>query len=215
MPGRTYSEEEVREILRRAVEKSAMAGPGLTREDLLTTARDAGIDPAAVEDAITTLEWDREVSEEVLLSRRAERRKLASSFLTWAIITVGLFAIHWFSGGSLWFVWLVGVWAVVLLLRLKGAFFANPESERRRAERNVEQRRRQRDARRQRQARAVGREGDGARRSEPVTQHTSERARAAAHMRAPEMDELDGTAHDTAGSTDGAARDARRGRGEA
>lgn len=145
MPGRTYSDDEVEEILRRAVEQSAQGGArdGLTREELIDAARDAGIDTAAVQDAIGAIERDRELQGEIVALRKGERKSLTSSFLTWAIITVGLLAMRFFGDGGWWFVWPMGIWAVFLLLRLKGVLFESPEQTRERAERQLEHRRRQ------------------------------------------------------------------------
>jgi hypothetical protein len=151
MPGRTYSDAEVQEILRRAVEQSAGGSDGeaggLTREELIDAARDAGIDPSAVEDAIGSLERDRDVRAEIAALRKRERRGLASNFVTWAIITAGLLALRFFGEGGWWFVWPMGVWMVLLLLRLKGFIFESPEHARERAERKLEHRRRQRKRR--------------------------------------------------------------------
>ncbi len=145
MPGRTYSDDEVQEILRRAVEHGAEAGEsgGLTRQELIEAARDAGIDPAAVEDAIGAIERDREVQAEIVALRERERKGLTSSFLTWAIISAGLLALRFFGEGGWWFVWPMGVWAVLLLLRLKGVLFQSPERTRELAERSLQQRRQQ------------------------------------------------------------------------
>lgn len=152
MPDRTYSDDEVREILRRAVEKSAAPGAGLSRNELIAVARDAGIEPGAVDQAIGTFEWDREVTEEALALRRAGRRKLVSSALTWVIVVA---AVWFLSGFALpgWVWWPMGVWAVLLALQVKGVLLGSVESERPRAERNVEQRRR-RQRRLPRQVRA-------------------------------------------------------------
>jgi 2TM domain len=142
MPGRTYTDDEVREILHRAADHGE-GGGGLSREELIEAAHDVGIEASAVQAAIGSMELDREVGEEVALQRKRERKSLVSSFLTWAIITGGLLAMRLFDAGGWWFVWPMGVWAVVLLLRLKGFMFANPEAARERAVRNIEHRRRQ------------------------------------------------------------------------
>lgn len=143
MPSRTYSDDEVREILRRAVEQSSVEGEGLTREELLEAAHDAGIEVSAVHDAIGAVERDRELNGELLALRNKDRKSLASSFLTWAIITAGLLAMSFFGAGGWWFIWPMGVWMVFLLLRLKGLVLESPEKARERAVRSIEHRRRQ------------------------------------------------------------------------
>ena len=155
MPERTYSDAQVREILRRAVEQGTDSG-GLGRDDLVAAAGDVGIAPEAVDAAIAELETTHELNEEVAKLQRERRHELASAFSTWAIVNAGLFGIDWATGGGWWFYWPLGTWGIVLLLRLKGEVFANRAHDRKAAERRVELRRRQREreqaeARRQRE----------------------------------------------------------------
>jgi hypothetical protein len=62
MPARTYSEEEVAELLRRAAEMQAQGGfgsserPGLSLEELTAIAAEAGLDPAHVRLAAAEME---------------------------------------------------------------------------------------------------------------------------------------------------------------
>ena len=54
---RTYSREEVDEILRRAAARARSSGePMLTRDELVDAAREAGIDPSAVHQAADEVE---------------------------------------------------------------------------------------------------------------------------------------------------------------
>ena len=144
MPERTYTEAQVREILRRAVERGTDTG-GLGREDLVAAAGDVGIAPEAVDAAIVELETEGELNEELAKLQRERRNGLASAFSTWAIVNAGLFGIDWATGGGWWFYWPLGSWGIVLLLHLKGALFADPASDRKAAERRVQLRRRQRE----------------------------------------------------------------------
>jgi hypothetical protein len=142
MPERTYTDAQVREILRRAVERGTDAG-GLGHDDLMAAAREVGIAPEAVEAAITELEAEGELKQELAKLERERRRDLASNFATWAIVNAGLFGIDWATGGGWWFYWPLGTWGIFLLLRLKSEIFSNPASDRRTAERRIELRRRQ------------------------------------------------------------------------
>jgi hypothetical protein len=141
MPERTYTDAQVREILRRAVERGTDAG-GLGHDDLMAAAREVGIGPEAVETAITELEAEGELQEELAKLRGERRHDLASNFVTWAIVNAGLFGIDWATGGGWWFYWPLGTWGIFLLLRLKGEIFSNPAGDRRTAERRIELRRR-------------------------------------------------------------------------
>jgi hypothetical protein len=143
MPERTYTDEQVREILRRAVERSAGTG-GIDREDLIAAATDVGIEADAVHTAIVELERERELQEEVAKLKRERRRSLASNFGSWAIVSSGLFGIDWATGGGWWFYWPLGGWGLLLLLELKGLLLANPAGDEEQAVRRIAQRGRQR-----------------------------------------------------------------------
>ncbi len=144
MPERTYTDAQVREILRRAVERGTDAG-GLGHDDLLAAAREVGIATDAVETAIAELEAEGELKEELVKLRGERRKDLAANFATWAIVNAGLFGIDWATGGGWWFYWPLGGWGIFLLLRLKGEIFASPARDRQAAERRVELRRHRRE----------------------------------------------------------------------
>jgi hypothetical protein len=142
MPERTYTDAQVREILRRAVERGTDAG-GLGHDDLMAAASEVGIEPEAVETAIAELEAENELRQELAKLRSERRHDLASNFVTWAIVNAGLFGIDWATGGGWWFYWPLGGWGIFLLLRLKGEMFSSPGDDRQTAERRIELRRRQ------------------------------------------------------------------------
>jgi len=143
MPERTYTDEQVREILRRAVERSDGPG-GVGREDLLAAAADVGINAEAVHTAIVELEHESGLKEELAKLRRERRRSLASNFGSWAIISSGLLGIDWATGDGWWFFWPAGGWGILLLLELKGLLLANPTRDQEEAARRIAHRERQR-----------------------------------------------------------------------
>jgi len=212
MPERTYTDAQVREILRRAVEQGTDRG-GLGREDLIAAARDVGIAPEAVDAAIAELETEHELSEEMAKLQRERRHDLASSFTTWAIVNAGLFGIDWATGGGWWFYWPLGTWGIALLLRLKGELFANRARDRKTAERRVELRRRQREreqaeARRQRE-RTRRQDSSGL---EGVIERGVEELLGAAARRIAGVRVDAGPLEDEEHSSDGGARGRARGR---
>jgi hypothetical protein len=142
MPDRTYTDAEVREILRRAVERGNVSG-GLAREDLVAAAQDAGISASAVEIAIGELDGERDLNEEVAKLQRERRHEATSSVATWAIVNTGLFAIDWANGGGWWFYWPLCTWGLFVGLKLKAALLPNPAHERQEAERRLARRQRQ------------------------------------------------------------------------
>lgn len=141
MPERSFSEEEVREILRRAVDREAGRSGGLDRERLIAAAQEIGIDAAHVDAAIGEVERDRGVETE-LASLRVERRHQAvSSLSTFGIVNTGLFALDWANGGGLtFFFYPLTVWGMILLLRYKGMLFKNDGKDRKAAAERIEKR---------------------------------------------------------------------------
>lgn len=140
MAERTFSEEEVREILRRAVDREAGRGGGLDRERLIAAAQEIGIDAAHVDHAIGEVERDRSVEKE-LASMRLERRHEAVSGLgTFGIVNSGLLAIDWANGGGWFFYWPLTIWGMMLLLRYKGLVFKNDSKDRKAAAERIEKR---------------------------------------------------------------------------
>src|SRR5690606_12076460 len=116
MKEHSYTEDEVREILRRAVERDAAQATHLDRERLIQAAAEIGIDRVTVDHAIEEVERERDVERELLSLRRERKHELISSVGTWGIVNSGLLAIDVATGEGLWFYWPLTIWAMVLLL---------------------------------------------------------------------------------------------------
>jgi hypothetical protein len=140
MSERSYSEDEVREILRRAVDRDAGQSGQLDRARLVAAAQEIGIDPAAIDHAILDIERDRAVDLELTSLRLERRHDFISSLSTWGIVNSGLFAIDWANGGGWWFYWPLTVWGMMLMLRYKGLLFKNDIKDRRQAASKLEAR---------------------------------------------------------------------------
>lgn len=109
---RRYSEREVRAILDRALRHES---DGLTHDDLLAAAREAGISSDAVEKAALELDGLRE--QEQARERILVRRRAAFFSHLWAFIGVQLFlvALNLLSSpGYLWFVFPLLGWGLGL-----------------------------------------------------------------------------------------------------
>ncbi|HMJ51487.1 MAG TPA: 2TM domain-containing protein [Polyangiaceae bacterium] len=127
---RTYSQEEVNEILKRAMKQQSLQKQDLSHEELVEVANEVGIDRAAVESATTELVETR--ADE--LARRAaadelaaERTRLFNGFVSslffYVVICGGLYFIdHRFTGGT-WYYWVVFGWGLGLLFRLRAVLF--------------------------------------------------------------------------------------------
>jgi hypothetical protein len=113
---RTYTQEDVNAILRRALERPELAS-GLSHRELLETAEEVGIERAALERAITEVERERELEALREEWRLEKKTALRASLITWAWVSMLLVLIDVFTAGGLWFHWVIVPWALLLLLR--------------------------------------------------------------------------------------------------
>jgi 2TM domain-containing protein len=140
MPERSFSEDEVREILRRAVDRDAGQSGQLDRDRLVAAAEEIGIGAADVDHAIAEIERDRTLESELAALRLERRHEFVSSVSTFGIVNTGLLAIDWANGGGWWFYWPLTVWGMLLMLRYKGLLFKNETRDRKRAAQRLEAR---------------------------------------------------------------------------
>ena len=148
----SYDDEEVREILRRALEEDE----GLGHAELAAAAEEVGIEANRFERAAAAVRGER--SRESAIERRRSRRKLrlARTGATYAMVNLFLFAVNFFAGGGWWFHWPLISMALLYGLQLVSHAFADDEGavaaeEAKRAKRLRKQNRQER---RQEQARA-------------------------------------------------------------
>lgn len=118
-----YDDSEVEEILRRAAKRD----DGLEHEDLVSAAKEAGIDPAAVERAAAAVREERatRVAVAVVDERDAKRRRrFIRSLSTFAVVNTFLFLIDLLTGGGWWFYWPLLSWG--LMVALQGVSLLTP-----------------------------------------------------------------------------------------
>ncbi|HKQ68083.1 MAG TPA: 2TM domain-containing protein [Polyangiaceae bacterium] len=147
-PRRTYSQDEVTEILKRALRQQSLRHQVLSHDELIEMADEVGIDREALEAATADLAQSRQAD----LLRETEARELAaerarlwnrfvSSLLTYVVVNsvVYLCFFYWLGKkvpDAAWFFWLVGAWGIALAFQLRALFF--PEASlRRRKEREA------------------------------------------------------------------------------
>ena len=123
-PKRVYTDDEVRAILSRAIDRQRAAAPeGLSHEDLLAVARDAGIAPEAVEAAADELTTTRAAADE----EQAIRKERASDFrihlFTYLPIIAFLAVVNLMTTAYLWFLWPALGWGLALALHARFALF--------------------------------------------------------------------------------------------
>lgn len=118
---RRYSEREVRAILERAAQHEH--SDGLSHEDLLATAREAGIDPAAVEKAAQEIEGlhARDEARERILARR--RAGFYSHLWAFIGVQVFLLALNLLTSPNyLWFLFPLLGWGLGLFFSARHGF---------------------------------------------------------------------------------------------
>jgi len=137
---RTYTQEEVNEILKRAMKQQSLEKQGLSHEELVEMADEVGIDRAAVESA--TAEFAETRADEMARREGAaaiaeERARLFNAFaqsLFYYVVIGGIlyFIDRRFSGGT-WYFWVLMAFGVALLFRLRSLIFPQRSLARRKA----------------------------------------------------------------------------------
>jgi hypothetical protein len=161
-PRRTYSQEEVTEILKRAMRQQSLRTEVLSHDELLEMADEVGIDRGAVDaataDLVQTRAGDLARKSEAgeLAEERARRfNRFVSSLFTFLIIGVVLYLVDRRSGGASWWQWPIAGFGIALAFQLRGVFFPHEGLERRRRREWKHERRRARWA--EREERRLGR----------------------------------------------------------
>ena len=115
-PDRSYTQDEVNAILRRALATREDFADGVTHQELIETAREVGIAPHAIEQAIA--EEKRERDRLVLVGeiQRGRRSRFTGHLVTFAFVNALCFAIDFLTPGQSWFYWVLVPWGMVLLL---------------------------------------------------------------------------------------------------
>jgi hypothetical protein len=111
-----YSDDEVKEILRRALERQQVGADGIDHEDLVAAAKEVGIDPAALERAAAETRLDREARDAVVAERSKKRRRWAKGLGTFAVVNAFLFIVDLMTAGGPWFMWPLVGWGLFVVL---------------------------------------------------------------------------------------------------
>ena len=146
----TYDDEEVREILRRALEEDS----GLGHDELAAAAAEVGIDRDRFERAAKRVRAERSRSGAIERRKDKRRKKLIQTGATYAIINLFLFAIDMLSGAGWWFQWPLVSMLFLYALQWVRHYGADDEAAviRAEAKRAKELRKRNRKERRQQRA---------------------------------------------------------------
>jgi hypothetical protein len=147
----TYSQDEVNEIIRRALDRQAERADHLDHDDLVAIADEAGIDRESLERATAELAQDRDQSvsrtdeaKEIAAERAIQLKRFGATLVSHAVMNAVLYYIdtRFFAGA--WFRWPLLGSAVLLALRLRHVLAPYDQllKRRRRLERQRERERR-------------------------------------------------------------------------
>jgi 2TM domain len=127
---RVFTQEEVNTILSRAVESQHPGAGGLTYAELVDTARQAGIDPAAIDAAVQDLPGlrataveDSQVEFEIARRRWRSWRAFALHFTVFAMFSVLIAFINIHEGGELFFPIPILAWGIGIAAHFTAVFF--------------------------------------------------------------------------------------------
>ncbi|HVK36977.1 MAG TPA: 2TM domain-containing protein [Candidatus Kapabacteria bacterium] len=139
---RKYSQDEVSAILRRALERQGTTS-GITHDELIETARELGIDPTALESAIseqrTVGEYETARSE-YLIHRRQKFYEHLRSYL---IVNFVLLVLDMVVTEGTWFFWPLLGWGIGVAFDAADTFWPKEKDIDRGARRVMEKRARQ------------------------------------------------------------------------
>lgn len=144
MAARSYTDAEVEEILRRAIEREQAEADGLGHEELLAAAREIGLPDAALDRAIAEVELERSRLALVDEVRSRKRDGFLRSLITYLAVGGGFSALHLLGLLGTWVFWPVVVWGAFLLFFAPRAFRAPTEDELEKAARRRNRRERRR-----------------------------------------------------------------------
>jgi hypothetical protein len=177
-----YTQEEVNEILKRALSREAGQERVLSHDELVDIATEAGIDREALDRAMIELAMEhtralarKTEATEIAAERQVQLKRFGASLVSHAVLNGVLYLINLKLIGGTWFVWpLIGS-SVLLALRLRHVIFPYDKVMRRRKQverqREQERKRAEREAWKQRVFGGVEKSAsDGVKRFETVVQ---------------------------------------------
>jgi hypothetical protein len=177
----SYTQDEVNEILRRALAQEVSRESLLTHDELVDIANEAGIDRSALDRAITDLaqEHMREVarkdeSAEMAAERKVQLKRFLASLVSHGALNAFIYFIATHLTGGTWYVWPLLGSGILLTLQLRHVLFPYEKVLRqRRRERRQRERERRAAQRAEWGKRFLGRGGslpDGVKGFESVVQ---------------------------------------------
>jgi len=130
LKGRVFTKEEVNAVLSRAVERQNPSPGGLTYAELIDSARQAGIDPGAIDAAVQELAGRKETAaEDKLVQAEVARRQWKSwrafsiHFTIFVMFGVLITTINVHEGGEQFWPIPILTWGIFIAAHFIGVFF--------------------------------------------------------------------------------------------
>ena len=111
-----FTDEEAKEILRRAIERHEAEKEGFAADDLVDAARELGIPPEMVERAAIEVRAHAGVETRRTARRKRERQQLAGRVATYAVVNAFLAVIDYMTGAGWWVQWPLIIWGFFLVM---------------------------------------------------------------------------------------------------
>jgi hypothetical protein len=128
--GRVFTQEEVNTILSRAVERQNPSAGGLTYAELIDTARQAGIDPGAIDFAVGDLESgqetraeDEEVKAELARRRWRSWRRFSLHLTVYVMLSIFIAATNIHEGGEQFYPFPILAWGIFVAAHFMAVLF--------------------------------------------------------------------------------------------
>ncbi len=149
-----FTEHEVKEILRRAIERDASRVGTMGPRELLDIATELGVSTEDVSAAIAEVTAERELQRTMSGILEQRRRALGGALSSWVLTSGILFGVDWLTGPGWWVQWPVAAWGLALVFQTRRAYFADRDHLRRKAQARIERLRRRDEKARRRERNA-------------------------------------------------------------
>lgn len=145
---KTYTQDEVNEILKRALSQQSLREQTLSHEDLVQVAAEVGIDRHALDAASAEIAKSQEAelakrseAAELATERRIQLRRLLASAIRLGVLNGAFYFIDMHVSGGTWFQWPLLASGVLLALQVRHVVSPEQRLARRRAREERERRR--------------------------------------------------------------------------
>lgn len=113
---RSYTDEELQAILRRALQRQAAKADGFGHDELMAAAREVGLDEDDVERAIAELAHERSLDDVRTSMVKRRREKWLRHLVTYLVVVGGLLGMHALTLAGSWVFWVAFGWGIGIAL---------------------------------------------------------------------------------------------------